>query len=120
MAYQMTMNLSKMVADVLLHRLQVLIDPGHLREVFEGHENLDMDLLEESAINYHDAFSSGSLSVSVTTDEDLEIIVACLEGSTYFGTPTNSEKERLRKVAVQDFARKLGAATNQTISVSLS
>jgi hypothetical protein len=115
MAQHMILTLSKLVIDVLQHRLEVLQDPGHVAELFEEHEELDQDLLVEAAETMLDAFKQGSTTITITTDEDLEILIDCIDGCTYFGTPTNSAKERQRKKAFIEFAEKLSEATGQQI-----
>lgn len=119
----LNLTLSKYVIDVLLHRLEVIKETEYIRELFEERADLgelDLALLEESAVNYYDALSSGSRTVSITTQEDLEIVIDCLEGCTYFGTPTNSAKERQRKEAVVNFAQQLSDVTKLNITPALS
>lgn len=119
MAKQLVLTLSKLVIDVLQHRLEVLIDPGHLEEVFGEHEELDQGLLLEAAETMHDAFKQGSDTITITTDEDLEILIDCIDGSTYFGSPTNSVKEKQRKIAFVEFAKKLSAAIGEEVTPSV-
>lgn len=116
MAIQLTLSLSKLVVDVLIHRLEVLQDPGHVAELFEEHEELNQDLLNEAANTMYDAFKAGSHTITITTDEDLEILIDCIDGCTYFGTPTNSAKERERKKAFIAFAEKLSEAVGEQIT----
>lgn len=115
MAKQLILTLSKLVIDVLQHRLEVIAESGYLAELFEEDEELDQDLLLESAETMLDAFKQGSTTITITTDEDLAILIDCIDGCTYFGTPTNSVKEKQRKIAFIEFAQKLSAVTGQQI-----
>lgn len=116
MAQQLVLTLSKLVIDVLQHRLEVIADAGYLEELFEESPELDQGMLLESAETMLDAFKQGSTTITITTDEDMEILIDCIEGCTYFGSPTNSQKERERKKAFIAFAEKLSEAIGEQVT----
>ncbi|MBB4861458.1 hypothetical protein HNP46_000269 [Pseudomonas nitritireducens] len=112
--YPITIKFSDVEIAILMHRLTVLRD-GSLEDVFEdepGEEprNFDMEAGKafcEAAIQ---VFDGGGKALTIESETAEDVIVECLEGSTYAGAIIGlvEDDEAAESVkAVKKFARRL-------------
>lgn len=106
-------HLPKTQREVLLHRLEVINDPGHLAELFEDHENLNQEKLLSAVERFVKEFNTPRTIFEIRNEEEIEILVDCVEGSTFFGAEDATPAQHR---AMDALAQKLTALSGANVT----
>lgn len=103
---------------ILEHRLDALQDGG-LEDIYEDDDTFDLKAGLAFVDGALDTFRAGGKALMVDTPAAVEVIVECLEGSTWCGCLTGNVKSpdmRSAQRKMKAFARRLEALFNCEIA----